>query len=92
MAKRRWIPAALHAELTEYSSLLRALRTSDTLDLASHLIQPPPSFISQASLAGDVSVTDDDADDEPEAKEETFVLCALTGGKVSAISRYYFVF
>ena len=64
MAKRRWIPAALHAELTEYSSLLRALRTSDTLDLASHLIQPPPSFISQASLAGDVSVTDDDADDD----------------------------
>ncbi|PIL29064.1 hypothetical protein GSI_09112 [Ganoderma sinense ZZ0214-1] len=63
MAKRPRVPAALHAELTEYSSLLRALRTSDTLDLTSHLIQPPPSFISQASLAGDVSLTDDDDGD-----------------------------
>ncbi|KAI1786908.1 hypothetical protein LXA43DRAFT_747453 [Ganoderma leucocontextum] len=62
MAKRPRVPAALHAELTEYSSLLRALRTSDTLDLASHLTRPPPPFISQASLAGDVSLTDDDDD------------------------------
>ena len=63
MAKRPRVPAALHAELTEYSSLLRALRTSNTLDLTSHLIQPPPSFISKASFAGDASETDDDDDD-----------------------------
>lgn len=31
--------AALHSELEEYASLVRALRTSKTLDLASHLTQ-----------------------------------------------------
>lgn len=31
--KRRRVSAALHAELTEYSSLLRALRSSSTLDV-----------------------------------------------------------
>lgn len=39
MSKRPQVPAALHAELTEYSSLLRALRTTHTLDLAGHLTQ-----------------------------------------------------
>ncbi|KAF5392790.1 hypothetical protein D9757_000855 [Collybiopsis confluens] len=35
--KRKPVPAALHAELTEYSSLLRAIRASDTLDITSQL-------------------------------------------------------
>jgi hypothetical protein len=34
---RKTVPAALHTELSEYTSLLRALRTSDTLDLSSQL-------------------------------------------------------
>ncbi|KAF5352085.1 hypothetical protein D9758_009375 [Tetrapyrgos nigripes] len=34
---RKWVPAALHSELTEYASLLRALRTSDTLDVTTQL-------------------------------------------------------
>jgi hypothetical protein len=38
---RKTVPAALHAELTEYAYLLRALRTRDTLDLASRLIRRP---------------------------------------------------
>ncbi|KAF8892909.1 hypothetical protein BD779DRAFT_1798316 [Infundibulicybe gibba] len=41
MAKRKFIPAGLHSELTEYTSLLRALRTSDTLDVTSQLIKAP---------------------------------------------------
>lgn len=38
MVKKTRVPAQLHAELTEYSSLLTALRTSSTLDLSNHLI------------------------------------------------------
>lgn len=34
---RKLVPEALHSELTEYSSLIRALRTKKTLDVASHL-------------------------------------------------------
>ncbi|KAJ7337361.1 hypothetical protein DFH08DRAFT_252669 [Mycena albidolilacea] len=40
--KRKAVSHALHSELTEYSSLLRALSTSDTLDLARRLTEPPP--------------------------------------------------
>lgn len=40
---RRQVSAALHTELSEYSSLIRALRTGDTLDLASQLTRPQPS-------------------------------------------------
>jgi hypothetical protein len=38
--KRKTVPATLHSELSEYASLLRALRTNDTLDLASQLTRP----------------------------------------------------
>ncbi|KAI0767445.1 hypothetical protein C8Q74DRAFT_1318114 [Fomes fomentarius] len=62
MAKRPIVPAALHAELTEYSSLLRALRTSKTLDLTTHLTEPPPPHAARPFVEGDdVSVIDDDA-------------------------------
>ncbi|KAF9237020.1 hypothetical protein BU15DRAFT_76390 [Melanogaster broomeanus] len=37
--KRTLVPAALHAELTEYTNLIRALRTSRTLDLTTHLLE-----------------------------------------------------
>ena len=37
--KRKAVPTALRSELEEYSFLLRALRTSDTLDLSSQLIR-----------------------------------------------------
>lgn len=36
---RQYIPTALHSELTEYSSLLRALRTNSILDVSHHLTQ-----------------------------------------------------
>ncbi|KAI0050266.1 hypothetical protein FA95DRAFT_1603625 [Auriscalpium vulgare] len=42
--KRKTVPTRLHEELSEYSSLLRALRTTNTLDVVSHLTQPPRHF------------------------------------------------
>ncbi|KIK96996.1 hypothetical protein PAXRUDRAFT_10454 [Paxillus rubicundulus Ve08.2h10] len=40
MATRRVVvPAALHAELTEYTNLIRVIRTSRTLDLTTHLLE-----------------------------------------------------
>ncbi|KAF9224661.1 hypothetical protein BS17DRAFT_780257 [Gyrodon lividus] len=37
--KRVLVSAALHAELTEYTNLIRVIRTSRTLDLTSHLLE-----------------------------------------------------
>ncbi|KAL5520659.1 hypothetical protein ACEPAF_2660 [Sanghuangporus sanghuang] len=42
--KRKRVPAALHSELTEYASLLRALRTQHALDLSVHLSQLPSRY------------------------------------------------
>lgn len=56
MAKRTRVPAALHSELSEYSSLLRALRTTHTLDLSSQLSQvvtPPVPATSEVELSND---------------------------------------
>ncbi|KAF8639130.1 hypothetical protein AX17_001620 [Amanita inopinata Kibby_2008] len=39
MNKRSYVPTSLRSELTEYSSLLRALRTSNALDVSLHLRQ-----------------------------------------------------
>lgn len=47
MSTRR-VPAALHHELSEYASLLRALRTRDTQDVTKHLVKPSPYELSQA--------------------------------------------
>ncbi|KAI0752718.1 hypothetical protein C8Q80DRAFT_1147814 [Daedaleopsis nitida] len=69
MAKRTQVPTAFHAELTEYSSMLRALRTSNTLDLTAHLTKPPSSARSQysdeVSLAGDLDDTNTPPPTEP---------------------------
>ncbi|KAI0772874.1 hypothetical protein BD413DRAFT_473523 [Trametes elegans] len=59
MAKRPKVPAVLHSELTEYSSLLRALRTSSILDLAQHLTEPPPAFLHASSAHDDGSLVDE---------------------------------
>lgn len=55
--KLKTVPAALHSELSEYSSLLRALRTNDTLDLASQLLRAQPG--SSTSIRGDDDGTGD---------------------------------
>ncbi|KAK0205405.1 hypothetical protein DFS33DRAFT_1383314 [Desarmillaria ectypa] len=49
------IPAALHGELTEYSSLLRALRTESTLDLSSQISK---------QLQSSTAVVENDEDEE----------------------------
>lgn len=38
--RRKRIPAALHSEISEYASLLRALRVTDALDLTTQLTRP----------------------------------------------------
>ncbi|OCH94568.1 hypothetical protein OBBRIDRAFT_99347 [Obba rivulosa] len=61
MSKRPRVPAALHSELSEYSSLLRALRTSNALDLASQLTLPEP---------GSIEHEQDDLSDDDEGETE----------------------
>jgi hypothetical protein len=43
--KKKMVPAALHSEISEYASLLRVLRASDTLDITTQLtrLNSPPS-------------------------------------------------
>ncbi|KAJ3515362.1 hypothetical protein NLJ89_g1811 [Agrocybe chaxingu] len=48
----RRIPTALHNELSEYASLLRALRTRDALDVTKHLIKGSP-FAATSSTSVD---------------------------------------
>jgi hypothetical protein len=59
---RKVVPAALHSELSEYASLLRALRTSDTLDIVSQLTR------TASSTASVMTDTDEDEDQENEAE------------------------
>ncbi|PPQ71673.1 hypothetical protein CVT24_007826 [Panaeolus cyanescens] len=49
--KKRRVAASLHSELSEYTSLLRALRTNDALDVTKHLTNAP-SFARLDDLAG----------------------------------------
>ena len=56
------VAASLHSELSEYASLLRALRTNDTLDIVSQLIKPTNSP-SPSSCSGE----DEDLDLEHDA-------------------------
>lgn len=67
MGKRPKVPAALHSELSEYSSLLRALRTSNTLDLASQLTSSVPPTAPASTYEDDVA-TDVSLDDEGESE------------------------
>lgn len=64
--KRTKVPAALHSELSEYSSLLRALRTSNTLDLSSQLTAHATTQPADADLDADelVSPIDDEGESE----------------------------
>ena len=64
MSNSTRVSAALHAELTEYASLLRALRTSHTLDLTNHLTKHANSR-GASSDRGAVS-TDIEPEDEVE--------------------------
>ncbi|KAH9947819.1 hypothetical protein B0H21DRAFT_851361 [Amylocystis lapponica] len=63
MGKREKVPTALHSELSEYAALLRALRTSNTLDLATQLTRSQP-----ASERDSVDVEDNLSADEGESE------------------------
>jgi len=64
MAKRR-VPAALHHELTEYASLLRALRVRDAMDITKHITKPSPFAIGVVDDNEELN-SDDDLDDDEE--------------------------
>ncbi|KAF4608004.1 hypothetical protein EYR40_000345 [Pleurotus pulmonarius] len=73
MGKRKQIPTELHSELSEYSSLLRALRTSHTLDLSSQLTQRQSSSPSGSTSQEDLEeliVLDDAERSEDDLREE----------------------
>lgn len=73
MAKRKLVPTALHSELTEYSSLIRALRTNNTLDVTSQIAKPQagPSMQPRgASGPEDLNSGDDDDDDDDSEEGE----------------------
>lgn len=68
------VPAALHSELTEYASILRAIRTNSTLDIVPQLTQTKPYAGSshvdsdqEGSFAGEgeVHLGDEEAVREP---------------------------
>ncbi|KAL1728353.1 hypothetical protein EV714DRAFT_285841 [Schizophyllum commune] len=59
--RRQVVPASLHSELTEYSSLIRALHTNSTLDVTSHLL---PSTWKGKERATDYEDVDNDSEDE----------------------------
>ncbi|KAK2460791.1 hypothetical protein APHAL10511_007261 [Amanita phalloides] len=69
---RQYIPAALHSELTEYSSLLRALRTNSILDVSLQL--------AQHGIA-DSSTSDDSDNEAPLASASSAPIESSTGGK-----------
>ena len=62
--RRQVVPASLHSELTEYSSLIRALHTNSTLDVTSHLL---PSGWKGKERAADYE-DDEDEDDKPKSR------------------------
>ncbi|KAG6819478.1 hypothetical protein H0H93_011446 [Arthromyces matolae] len=65
MSKRKLVPAALHFELTEYSSLLRALRARNSLDVTSHLAKR-----ARLDLSSDSEDDDSDSQDGHDSQEE----------------------
>jgi hypothetical protein len=65
MGKRKPVPAALYSEFTEYSSLIRALRTSNSLDVTSHITKPRPYSVrddSELESDGDLSGSPNNAE------------------------------
>lgn len=67
--KRKLVPAALHSELTEYSSLLRALRTSDTLDVTSQLTKYHVQKGKEKAVIYDETDEEEEEEDEEEGLE-----------------------
>lgn len=60
MGKRKHVPTDLHSELSEYSSLIRALRTSNTLDLSTQLTLVDGPGTQPTSQPNDETYEDDE--------------------------------
>ncbi|KZT65186.1 hypothetical protein DAEQUDRAFT_747138 [Daedalea quercina L-15889] len=73
MGKRPRVPAALHAEIFEYSALLRALRNQDTLDLTSQLIRAhsASAAVTEDDLLENEDLSFDEGESECPLKELT---------------------
>lgn len=67
MVKR--VPAALHSELTEYSSLIRALRTSNTLDVTTHITKPHRTHDDGLNSEDDDSDSQEGGEDFPDLEK-----------------------
>jgi hypothetical protein len=72
MGKRKPVPARLHSELTEYSSLIRALRTSNSLDVTSHITKPRPYGVESSFSVQRTAdeLTSDDLSDKSEDQDD----------------------
>ena len=69
--ERQYVPTALQSELTEYVSLLRALRSSNTLDLSLHLTRHGRV---------DSSTSNSESDDSDDPNDRTSVAFASAEG------------
>ncbi|KAI9438194.1 hypothetical protein H4582DRAFT_1814901 [Lactarius indigo] len=79
--KRKAISAALHSEISEYASLLRVLRATDTLDIATHLTRrdSPHETGRAASVHEEPSQRDTPTSSRVESKRATSSLDEETG-------------
>ncbi|KAK7461028.1 hypothetical protein VKT23_008956 [Stygiomarasmius scandens] len=88
-AKRKRVPAALHSELTEYSSLIRALRTSNTLDVTSQLARYQEESRNVDTTDDDHTDVDEDLTDEEDYQpRRTSVSASMIDGPVAGPSNY----
>ncbi|KAJ7628437.1 hypothetical protein FB45DRAFT_918281 [Roridomyces roridus] len=69
MAKRERVPASLHHELTEYSSLLRALQFNDPLEVANDIAREPPRKRARLNKDGSQPVEQEEAAPQPDEAE-----------------------
>jgi len=68
MSKKRAVPTALHSELSDYASLLRVLRTGNTLDVASQLRKSLLVHGEDDRYEADPSVSGDSRPESPVSK------------------------
>jgi hypothetical protein len=80
---RKHVPAALRAEVSEYSSLLRALQSNNALDLASHLTKRP-RVESESAVSTNASDedSDEDTDEDRDVAEYVANLTNSSGSEV----------
>ncbi|KAF8579968.1 hypothetical protein K439DRAFT_1637436 [Ramaria rubella] len=93
MPPTKIVPAALHSELTEYASLLRAIRTSSTLDIVPQLSRSIPQLEASDNASDDDTDFDHEDDGEssshrpsPELPKESIETVTLSKGKSKAKS------